>query len=277
MKPPTHHIRTRNDEYQLLQAIQNNRKKRAKLGRFLVEGVRSIDQLRANAGWTVHAYLYSKERELSAWALEVLENAPARHHIALAGELMDEISEREEPSELLAVVDIPDRSLSVIPILEPATIVVIDRPSSPGNLGTLIRSCDALGVHGVAVSGHAADVFDPRTVRAAAGSLFSLPVAQIDSTTDFKAWIETLRSKLPKLTVVGSSAGATTACSQQAFTDSTLLIIGSERTGLSHTFLELCDEVVTIPMVGSASSLNVSCAATVLLYEIARQRSAVQP
>ena len=278
MKQETHHIQTRNDEFQLLQALQTNRKKRSKQGRFIVEGVRSINQLRANGGaaWTVDAYVYSKERELSAWAREVLDRSPARRHIALAGELMEDLSEREETSELIAVLDMPERSLSAIPVIEPATIVVIDRPTNPGNLGTTIRSCDAFGVHGVAVSGHTADLFDPRTIRAAAGSLFSVPVAQITSSSQFADWVGALRIQLSKLTVVGSSAGATHSCADQVFSDSTLLVIGSERTGLSHTFAELCDEIVTIPMLGSASSLNVSCAASVLLYEIARQRAAAR-
>jgi TrmH family RNA methyltransferase len=271
----THHIRTRNDEFQLLQALRTNRKKRSKQGRFIVEGVRSINQLRANGGtaWTVDAYVYSKDRELSAWALEVLDRSAARQHITLTSELMDDLSEREEPSELIAVLDMPDRSLSAIPIVEPATIVVIDRPTSPGNLGTTIRSCDALGVHGVAISGHGVDLFDPRTIRAAAGSLFSVPVAQIASSSEFANWIGGLRDQLSKLTVVGSSAGATRSCADQVFSDSTVLVVGSERSGLSHAFAELCDEIVTIPMLGSASSLNVSCAASVLLYEIARQRA----
>jgi TrmH family RNA methyltransferase len=220
--------------------------------------------------------VYSKDRDLSAWAREVLDGSCARRHIALAGELMDDLSEREESSELMAVVDIPDRSLAAIPILEPATLVVIDRPTSPGNLGTLIRSCDALGVQGVAISGHAADLFDPRTIRAAAGSLFSIPVAQINASSQFADWVSELRDRLSGLSVIGSSAGATKACADQTFSDSTILVIGSERTGLSHAFAELCDEIVTIPMVGTASSLNVSCAATVLLYEMARQRSAVR-
>jgi TrmH family RNA methyltransferase len=278
MKPATHPIQTRNDEFQLLQALQTNRKKRSKQGRFIVEGVRSIDWLHAHAGaaWKIDAYVYSRERELSAWAREVLDRSPARRHITLTGELMEDLSEREETSELMAVLDLPDRSLSAIPIVEPATIVVIDRPTNPGNLGTTIRSCDALGVHGVAISGHAADLFDPRTIRAAAGSLFSVPVAQISSSSQFADWVGTLRSQLSKLTIVGSSAGATTPCADQVFTDSTILVIGSERTGLSHAFAELCDEIVTIPMLGSASSLNVSCAASVLLYEIARQRAAAR-
>ena len=278
MRPATHHIQTRSDEFQLLQALQVNRKKRSKQGRFIVEGVRSIDQLRADGGsaWTVDAYVYSKERELSTWGREVLDRSSARRHIALSGELMKDLSEREETSELMAVLDMPDRSLSVLPIVDPATIVVIDRPTNPGNLGTLIRSCDALGVHGVAISGHAADLFDPRTIRAAAGSLFCVPVAQITSSSQFADWVSALRSQLPKLTIVGSSAGATTPCATQVFSDSTILVIGSERTGLSHAFAELCDKIVTIPMVGSASSLNVSCAASVLLYEIARQRAAAR-
>jgi TrmH family RNA methyltransferase len=274
MRPTTLRIRTRNDEFQLLQALQQNRKKRSKQGRFIVEGVRSIDQLRAGGAidWAVGAYLYSQERELSAWAREVLDTAPARRHIALADELMVDLSEREETSELMAVVDMPDRGLQVIPTAGSFTIAVIDRPTNPGNLGTLIRSCDALGVAGVAISGHAADLFDPRTIRASTGSFFAIPIAQISSSAEFASWLEALRAKFADLEVVGSSATATAPIGDHSFSNSTILLIGSERSGLSNAFSELCDKVVTIPMVGSASSLNISCAASVLLYEIARQR-----
>ena len=142
MKPTTLQIRTRNDEFQLLHTLQHNRKKRSKQGRFIVEGVRSIDQLRASgsSAWAVDGYVYSQQRELSDWAREVLDSAPARRHIALTDELMKELSEREETSELMAVVDMPHHGLHAIPVVEHLSSYT--EPSG-GGVG---RDCRGAGV-----------------------------------------------------------------------------------------------------------------------------------
>jgi len=273
MSPTTLRIQTRTDDFQLLEVLSRNRKKRSKLRQFLVEGVQSINLLLANE-WKVESFVYSPERKRSSWAKEILSASRAARHIELADELMAELSDRDETSELIAVARMPERGLGDIPTTAPALIVVVDRPANPGNLGTLIRSCDALDAQGVVLCGHAVDPFDPRTIRASAGSLFALPVISQTSTADLTAWLDRLRNELAGLKIVGSSAGATTSSAAHDFLDSTVLVIGNERSGLSRAFSELCDEIVAIPMSGSVSSLNVSCGASILLYEIGRQRRA---
>lgn len=275
MSPSLLRIQTRTDDFQLLQALARNRKQRNKQRLFLVEGVRSIDLLLEN-DWTVHSFVYSQARELSGWARRTLSSARAQRHVELSDELMAELSDRDEPSELIAVVGLPERGLRDISVVAPALVMIVDRPASPGNLGTLIRSCDALGAQGVIICGHAVDPFDPRTVRASAGSLFALPVVPQASTKEVAAWLDRLRGELAGLKVVGSSAAAEMPCSAHDFRASTALLIGNERSGLSQALSELCDEIVAIPMSGAASSLNVGCAASILLYEVGRQRRSAQ-
>ena len=150
--------------------------------------------------------------------------------------------------------------------------MVFDRPANPGNLGTVIRSCDALRVDGVIITGHAVDLYDPETIRATAGSFFAVPTVRLPSQNELVPWLEGLRRRLPRLQVVGTSAKAQSPSRSTISRAPTVLLIGNENHGLSENYRALCDAMVTIPMYGSATSLNVACATSILLYEIARQR-----
>ena len=90
-------------------------------------------------------------------------------------------SNKSEPSELLALVAMPADDLDRIPLSPDLLVVAFDRPASPGNLGSIIRSCDALGAHGVIMTGHSVDLYDPETISASVGSLFALPVVRLPS------------------------------------------------------------------------------------------------
>ena len=106
---------------------------------------------------------------MSAWARETLTDVPAEK-VAVSGELMRELGGKADTvPELLAVVAMPEDTLERIPAGPSMLVVVFDRPTSPGNIGTLVRSADAFGADGVIVTGHAADVYDPKAVRASTG------------------------------------------------------------------------------------------------------------
>ena len=152
--------------------------------------------------------------------------------------------------------------------------MVFDRPASPGNLGTIIRSCDALHVDGLVITGHAADLYDPETISATTGSFFALPVVRLPSRKELMPWFATIEQTIGSFQIVGSSAKAEEEITTHDFTKPTILVIGNETWGLSAGYKELCDSIVRIPIYGSATSLNVACAASVMLYEIDRQRRA---
>jgi TrmH family RNA methyltransferase len=273
MSPKTVRIYSENDDYQYLEALRRNRVKRQRAREFVVEGVRQLNQALAN-GWTINAYLYSPDRPLSDWAAGILARSRARTHLELPLPLLEKLSGKDEASELLALVAMPDDDLARIPLGEDLLAVIFDRPASPGNLGTVIRSCDALGVHGLVVTGHAADLYDPETISATTGSLFALPVVRAPAPGDLLPWFETIRRTIGPFQLVGSSARATVELTRHDFTRPTILVVGNETWGLSAAYRELCDAIVTIPIGGSATSLNVACAASILLYEVGRQRRA---
>jgi TrmH family RNA methyltransferase len=149
-------------------------------------------------------------------------------------------------------------------------VVAFDRPVGPGNLGSVIRSADAFGAAGVVVTGHAADPYDPAAVRASMGSLFAVPVVRTSDLDALDAWLALLRADAADLRVVGSSTHAPTPLAEADLSRPLVLAVGNETRGLSHAWTERCDELVRIPMTGSASSLNVAAAAAILLHETMR-------
>jgi 23S rRNA (uridine2479-2'-O)-methyltransferase len=272
-------VMSESGDYQLLEALKSSRAKRQKHGRFFVESVACINAARAH-GWRFAALIYSPDR-LSNWAREILGAVGAEQHIELAPHLLERLSDRSEASELMAVVEMPPDDLARIRLAGDENgdengaplVLVLDRPSSPGNLGTILRTGDALGAHGVVVTGHAADLYDPVAVRASLGALFATPAVRIASSQALEPWLARLRSD-HGAQLIGTSARAAVHVADQDFRKATVLFLGNETAGLSAHCRSLCDALVGVPQRGAASSLNVASAAAIVLYEIARQRRA---
>ncbi|WP_422754560.1 TrmH family RNA methyltransferase [Micromonospora sp. WMMD708] len=263
----------RNARFQQWEALLRNRTKRQRRGEFLVQGVRPI-AMAVEHGWQVRELLYDAAARLSGWARDTLDTVPAERY-AVSPELMHELGGKADTvPELLAVVALPEDDLRRIPTGPTMLTVVFDRPASPGNIGTLIRSADAFGASGVIVTGHAADVYDPKAVRASTGSLFALPVVRAPSHQTVLSWVADVRAGGVRLGIAGADEHAALDAADYDFTQPTLTLIGNETNGLSAGWRDACDQLVRVPMSGAASSLNAAAAATVVLYESARQRSA---
>ena len=270
---PTGELRvsSRNASFQQWQALLANRRKRNRAREFLVQGVRPIE-LAVRNGWTVRVLLLNAGADRSRWADEVVRRTGGRS-VLVSAELMHELGEKEESApEVLAVVEMPPDALSRIDDRPDLLTVVFDRPASPGNLGTLIRSADAFGAGGVVVTGHAADPYDPRAVRASTGSLFGVPVVRVPSHREVLDWVGARRDAGIPVQVVGSDEQGDVELDRVDLTGPTVLVVGNEHAGLTAAWRESCDRVARIPMQGTASSLNAAAAGTVLLYEAHRRR-----
>ncbi|NEA36199.1 TrmH family RNA methyltransferase [Streptomyces sp. SID13031] len=266
-------ISSRNARFQVWQALLGNRNKRLRAGEFLVQGVRPIS-LAIEHGWTIRAFIYDSERGLSRWAQDVLQGQRAVERVSMAPELLTELGEKGETApELIAVVEMPADDLSRIKVGPDFLGVVFDRPTGPGNIGSIIRSADAFGADGVIVTGHAADVYDSKAVRASTGSLFAVPAVRVPSQREVMEWVEAQRAAGTPVVVVGTDEKGEADIFDFDLTRPTLLLIGNETSGLSTAWKELADHLLRIPMTGSASSLNAANAATAVLYEVSRQRS----
>jgi len=180
MAMPHRQVLVEDNVYQRCDVLKRNRQKRQRYGEFFVEGVKCLNAALAS-GWDFVWIAHAGGRVLSDWAVRFIEEAQPEESIELAPELLTKLSEKEETSELVAVLRMPPDDLSRITLQEDSVVVVLDRPANPGNLGTSIRSCDAFGVAGVIVTGHAADIYHPQAVRGSMGALFSQNVVRLPS------------------------------------------------------------------------------------------------
>ncbi len=268
--PPPDRVMSRNATFQQWQVLLTNRAKRTRAGELLVQGVRPIS-VAVDQGWTVRALLHDGRARRSSWAAELMGRVDAPT-VQVAPDLLAELGEKDdaEPPELLAVVAQPPDDLDRLDLGPASLTTVLDRLASPGNLGTLLRSADAFGGTGVAVTGHAADPYDPRCVRASTGSVFAVPVVRVPSARDL---LDRVDASSPLPLVVGTDESGTVDVRDVDLGGPTLVVVGNEASGLSAAWRERCDVVASIPMRGTASSLNAATAGSLVLYEAMRQRS----
>ena len=216
--------------------------------------------------------MFESGRPLSTWGNELLASCIAHELWELGGDLLSALSDKDETSEVLAIVEQRRLDPSVIEPKAGGLVVAFDRPASPGNLGSSIRSADALGAQGIIISGHAVDIYDPYVVRGSMGAIFALPVTTTQSHVGVKEWVDRTRLHGIDYQIIGSSGKADALIYEADLTKPTVLVLGNETVGLSKGYWDICSQTVKIPIGGAISSINVSCAASILLYEVSRQR-----
>jgi len=188
--------------------------------------------------------------------------------IAVSQRVLETLSDRELSQGLVATFKI-DSLLHSLDELKPDTseqpglLVVLDRPQYPGNAGTLIRTADAVGASGIILIEPAVDTFAPKSIRAAMGSIFAVPIVRISDISSLEDW-----GKDIEIRWVGADASSNSvAWDSDAMAGSIGLILGNEGDGLQRELTQLVDRVVRLPQRGGAESLNVSIAGGILMYE----------
>ncbi|CAG1011502.1 MAG: RNA methyltransferase [Rhizobiaceae bacterium] len=234
---------------------------------FLAEGLKLvIDAL--DLGWTIRTLVFAK----SGKGNEAVERAAAR--TVAAGGLVLEVSEkvlsaitrRDNPQMVVGVFAQRWTALKEIRPEGDDVWVALDRVRDPGNLGTIIRTADAVGAKGVILVGETTDPFSIETVRATMGSVFAVPVAKTD-TASFLQW----RKGFPGLVVGTHLKGAVDYRTIDYAGRPVLLLMGNEQQGLPDDLAGACDRLLRIPQAGRADSLNLAVATGVALYEIRRK------
>lgn len=263
---------TKNNIFQKFEVLKTNRNNRYRYHEFFVEGVRSLNEAVRN-NWKIKSFVYDKNN-LSDWAKDMINKVNTDMNYCLTPELMKELSGKEDTSELMAVIEMREDELEQVTLSEKPFIVLFDRPSNRGNLGTMIRSCDALGVDMLIITGHAVDLYDTDVVVSAMGSFFKLPVIRISDNKALFEYIDKLKKRYTDFTTIGTTAHNEDPVYSINLTSPLMLMMGNETMGLNKTLKEYCDLLCTIPMSENsyATSFNVSCAASILMYEITRQR-----
>ncbi|WP_019928026.1 RNA methyltransferase [Nocardia sp. BMG111209] len=269
---------TRNAAVAEWQAYLTNRNRRHRDGRFLIQG-RDAIAAALHHGWPVQTLVYRLGAPaLPGWARDLLEGGtvPA---VGLVPELMVELAENYGATpELVAVAAM--RSVESAEFRPPPTpspvIMVVERPESPLRLGGLIHTAHAFGATAVGVCGPGADEYDPQCVRASAGSLFALPVFRMPGPSAVRALRDRQLRRGADIRIVGvttddTSSGAARPVDEFDFTNGTIVVLGEADLGAA--WRAECDELVRLPAAGT---LAAPCTASVVLYEISRQRRALR-
>lgn len=262
-------IYSENNYFQHAEVLKRNRVKRFQNQEFFVEGVKGINLALENK-WEITAFLYAFDKKLSDWAEGILAQHIANEHISMPSALMEKLSEKEETSELLAIVKMRDPGLESVKLKKDLLVVVLDRISSPGNLGTILRSCSSFKVDAVVMTGHSVDLYDPKTIQASVGTIFSLPVIRLASPQELLSWIKKIKIKFKNFEIIGTTVKTDLLITKTQMKRPLMLLIGNETMGLSNNYKALSDKLLKIPISGAASSLNVACATAICLYEINR-------
>jgi TrmH family RNA methyltransferase len=257
------------------------RKNRQREGRFLIEGIRIVDEAITHSA-PLETLIYAPELLVSDHARSLVERVEPRQHLILSGDVFQTLSDRDRPQGIAAVVHVEHQPLTDILAssrLESGQLLVVVayQLQDPGNLGSIIRTADAAGGTGVIVVGPSTDLYAPQTVRATMGSLFALPVVCLTDEAALFSWFAALRAAGMPLLVVASSAHGHQVYFDVDCCRPLALLVGSERRGLPLAVRERADVTVRLPMAGRATSLNASAAAAALIYEVVRQRLACAP
>lgn len=240
---------------------------RRRMGLILIEGYRELSRA-LNAGIRPDAVYFCPEFFLGenepGLLLQAQRSGAALFRVSETP--FRKISYRDRPDGLIATAPGLKRGLSDLSPGESPFLVVAERIEKPGNLGTILRSADAVGVDGVIVCDPTTDINNPNVVRASTGTLFTVPLAEAATQETF-AWLAE-----HGIALVAATPHAGLSYTEADFRGPLALAVGSEQYGLSESWLERADIRVRIPMKGVADSLNVATATTVLLFEVARQR-----
>ncbi|MET9264169.1 RNA methyltransferase [Amycolatopsis sp. NPDC004079] len=233
------------------------RAEREKTGRFLAEGANAVTSALSHG--TVHE-LFVTERAAAAHP-SLVEAAPRVSPIT--DRAAASLSETVTPQGIIAVCSLVDRPLETVLASARLVVVLVD-VAEPGNAGTVIRVADAAGADAVVLAGDTVDPHNGKSVRAAAGSTFHVPLARA---RDIPSVLAALRSA--GLRTLAAHGYASTSLETVRFGDPVAWIFGNEAHGLPEEVLSSVDEAVRIPLYGKAESLNLATAAAVCVYTAA--------
>jgi len=248
------------------------RKERNKTGLFLVEGIRLVVEA-VEKKVNIEALIVAPDLLYSEVALGSVEKfrETGGFIIEVSEAVFASLAKKEHPQGILAVIHQRWSELSDVSEEKKQNWVVLDTIRDPGNLGTILRTLDGVGGAGVILLDDCCDPYDATATRASMGSIFSQKIIKTNF-SEFSKWL--YESNIP---LIGTSDhDGRVHYREYAYSNPTLLMMGSERAGLPDSHIGLCDGMVMIPMEGNCDSLNLSVATGVILYEIHHQQSLVE-
>jgi len=237
----------------------HQRKARAETGLFLVEGIHHVGEA-VVTNWDIDAIIYAPEILTSDFGRELTSRAALQTRLQpVSAQVIESLADKENPQGIIAIVHQKRMQLDELGSIRSGAAVV--SPQDPGNVGTVLRTLDAVDADVLFLLDGGVDLYHPTSVRASMGTIFSKRIVQ----TSFAEFIEWKKNNSVQL--VGTSAHAESDYRNFQPKSPWILLLGPEQKGLSSEQLSACDVRVSLPMRGRASSLNLAVAAGILLYQ----------
>jgi RNA methyltransferase, TrmH family len=240
----------------------DQRKYRMERQRFRVEGLQLL-HMALDAGARPLEVVFCRSQFAGKEASHLLHRLQQAggESVEVSHDVMQSVSEREKCQGLVATFPLLGVPCGALNVSGDSLVVVLDRLQDPGNVGTLVRTADAVGATGVILLEPCVDVFDPKTARASMGSIFNLPIVQTGDPADLFACLSD-----KGLRVVGADAQEGVLWGQGVLQGATALVLGNEARGISPDVRDYVEAWARLPIVGRAESLNVAAAGAVLMY-----------
>jgi TrmH family RNA methyltransferase len=256
-----------NEQVKFIRSLQM-RKVRRETGLFVVEGT-SVVIMARDAGWQPRTLVYAATEKASSATLGLIPWAAdtGADCLEVSAAVMAKLASKENPQNVMAVFEQRWSQLPDAPAEPPeATWLALEEVRDPGNLGTIIRTVDAVAARGIILIGASCDPYSPEAVRASMGSIFNVPLVRVEEGA-FLGWLRHWRGD-----IVGTRIQATSDFRAVDYRGPTLLAMGSEGSGMSEALTGACTRLVKIPMAGRLDSLNLAIATALALYQICGPR-----
>ena len=243
-----------------------HKKYREAAGEFFIEGLRIVGEA-LQSGAPIQSLVIAPDLLVSEFGQSLTKHSAVKdvEKIEVSTEIFEKIAHKAGPQGIGAIIRQNWGAMKTLTVENEDLWIALDEIADPGNLGTIMRTADAVGCKGLILLGSSTDPHDPTAVKASMGSIFSLSLIQTDW-EKFQAWqVEN------NFNLIGTSDRAQTDYQAIQYQRPLVLLMGSERHGLPGEMIDACDALVRIPMVGRADSLNLAVATAVVLYEIVNQ------
>jgi TrmH family RNA methyltransferase len=235
----------------------HQKKTRLESGSFLVEGIHHVGEA-VEADWEVETVLYAPELLTSSFARDLVVRLGTKPQ-PVSTQVMESLADKENPQGILAIVRQRRTEIEKLGAIKTAAALV--SPQDPGNVGTILRTLDAVGGDALFLLDGGIELYHPTVVRSSMGTIFWKPVVR-SSFDEFLAW-----SLKGNVQLIGTSAHGDVDYQTLIPKVPWILVLGTEQRGLSTAQTNACDVTVSLPMKGRVSSLNLAVAAGVLLYQ----------
>ncbi len=254
---------TNNSQIKNLIQLQKKKKERDKQKVFIIEGIKMFEEAQKD-NLIIKAYISE------TFINELKDKSALINNIeyeVLSEKVFNEVSDTISPQGIMAIVKQMSYSFEEISNTKKANIIILESLNDPGNLGTIIRTGEGSGITGIIMNQTTVDVYNPKVIRSTMGSIFRIPFIYVNNINES---IKILKEK--NIKIYAAHLKGTNFYDEEDYTESTGFLIGNEANGLTSEISQLADQYIKIPMEGKVESLNASIAASILMYEVSRQR-----